>query len=820
MNNEFIEVWSRAWDYYHTRLSSKECNRISKISSQEDLLIHYHALNIKYSGTKTAKNLKKTQTFVAQLRAFSTVINTIVQAKPDIAGIVWGPLALILEEYLKEFGPRDLSARLQHALICYYAELIAQYQDAIEFLRAHPIKNFLFVNRRATRFSIQASKRLTALQEKTAWVEAEVDWEKYKVQQEQHNNIIKLISANALTAMTEKLPYKQLPYRRNLRFHFRGELMARMKSCLTPGTQDSRLLVVSLYGLGGIGKTQLALEYAYEYAEDYDAIFWMRAETEQKLKESFLTHARLLELESPGSQQDAALIRTFIKWLMTATTGSDNRRVKWLMIFDNVEDEHAIDQDWPVGAHGSIILTTRNREVAAAYGHECLEVPLFTPKESLIFMLDINPYVNATKEEFSAAQSISDRLGNMPLVLHSIGSYTRMANLSYASFLQHYADFDTNLLFRSGNPGSFYETSIHRTWTMALRCISSSRSLHTIDTAASTLIRISLVTRNPEGNRFGCHRIVREAILKSIESEDLAYLFDWAVFALNACFPKTLGGSPLLKEWNDCALLQPHLSALMVIYRRFQNSLRPPILLCEVIRRCAWYLSERGNFRTATGMVKEACSILHIAIEENNHPGYFPQYMRRLMADMYNTFGTIEYELNLPDHGRQWFEKADLHRAALIEDGTLESYDVEVMAIVDGNIALTHLARGVAEPSIYAFKLLLDTFHNKSSRGVWAANLSIAYRAKGLLDDSLLWCRQSFDWTLEAYGADSLSMAIVQFNTGNTLLAMKQDIDALSAFEYCLRIRQSKSPTHSYTAFVCHKLGSLLRSRADLTRAA
>lgn len=60
----------------------------------------------------------------------------------------------------------------------------------------------------------------------------------------------------------------------------------------------------------------------------------------------------------------------------------------------------------------------------------------------------------------------------------------------------------------------------------------------------------------------------------------------------------------------------------------------------------------------------------------------------------------------------------------------------------------------------------------------------------------------------------------VQFNTGNTLLAMKQDIDALSAFEYCLRIRQSKSPTHSYTAFVCHKLGSLLRSRADLTRAA
>lgn len=61
-----------------------------------------------------------------------------------------------------------------------------------------------------------------------------------------------------------------------------------------------------------------------------------------------------------------------------------------------------------------------------------------------------------------------DRLGNMPLVLHSIGSYIRMANLSYVSFLQHYADFDTNLLFQPGNPDRFYELSIHRTWTMAL----------------------------------------------------------------------------------------------------------------------------------------------------------------------------------------------------------------------------------------------------------------------------------------------------------------------------------------------------------------
>lgn len=178
------------------------------------------------------------------------------------------------------------------------------------------------MNHRAARFSIQASKRFVAIQEKTTWVEAEVDWAKFKVQKEQHKNIIKLLTENAFTAMTDQLPYKELPYRRNLRFHFRGELMARMKSCLEPGTEASRLLVVSLYGLGGVGKTQLALEFAYDHADDYDAIFWIRAETEEKLRESFLSHARLLQLGPPtGSQPDAALIRTFTKWLMTATTG-------------------------------------------------------------------------------------------------------------------------------------------------------------------------------------------------------------------------------------------------------------------------------------------------------------------------------------------------------------------------------------------------------------------------------------------------------------------------------------------------------------------
>jgi hypothetical protein len=243
-------------------------------------------------------------------------------------------------------------------------------------------------------------------------------------------------------------------------------------------------------------------------------------------------------------------------------------------------------------------------------------------------------------------------------------------------------------------------------------------------------------------------------------AEDLALHFDWAIFALNGCFPKATPGTPLLQDWNRCAVFHSQIVVLLEIYKRFSNSLRPPILLCEIVRRCAWYLVERGNFKDAKCIVSLACEILETGAANNNHPGYYPRYMCRLTADLYSTFGSIDYEQNAPLYGRQWFEKADAHRMRLLENETAEAWDIEMMAIVDGNIALTYLAENIPGPSIASYNLLLETFHDKNARSIWASNLSIAYRIRGETTESLLWCKKSFDWTIEAYGEESLSMAM------------------------------------------------------------
>lgn len=162
-------------------------------------------------------------------------------------------------------------------------------------------------------------------------------------------------------------------------------------------------------------------------------------------------------------------------------------------------------------------------------------------------------------------------------------------------------------------------------------------------------------------------------------------------------------------------------------------------------------------------MAKEACSLLEGAVEESNHPGYSSKYIRRLTADLYTTMGCIEYELNLQNHGRPWFQKARSHRQMLIQNDNAENFDLQVMALGDGNIGLASLAEtGTADSGIAAWTFLIDNFKGKSESGrsVWAANLAIAYRFQGNFAESLKWCKVSRGWTEDAYGDDSLSMAM------------------------------------------------------------
>ncbi|VUC20615.1 unnamed protein product, partial [Clonostachys rosea] len=767
------------------------------------------------------------------------------------------------EDYIKEFSNRVLPQRLQQSLIGYYAELICQYQDAIKFLEAK--RSRVFFIPRTSRFKRLSKQRSLYLLNKKKFIESEIKLLIFQIHQEQHREVIKYLERSKDPAMAFQFSCTDIQYRQNHHFHFRDDVLAQLHSHLMSGRPYCEYRAAGLHGLGGVGKTQVALEYAHRFSKEYGAVFWINAETEAKLTESLYSYARMVKNESPFvTEQKLGAIKNFRRFLNSPL--SEGRPFRWLAIYDNVEDVQLFEKFWLGGPHGSLILTTRSPEIAHACGGLDIPIPLFTAEESLTFMLDMNKSSSTlNEEELDVAREIADRTGHLPLALNSISAYARTTSSSYKSFIQHYRDFDTNMLFQDDKGhDSSYERSLRNTWTMTLTSIDPlARVLmetialldpdgiptelfqchdmkakfeyngpaktfprlsdclvdrfpdrSTFDTAVSVLWGKALITKSSGSERLICHRMIKEAVLQSLRKEDLELHFDWIVFSLNGCFPRT-NCTQMLETWDKCAMFHSQISMLLKMYKRFSDTLRPPILLCEIVRRCAWYLQETGYFQAAKEMLLDVFDILEQAVERRDHPGYFPRYMRRLTAELYSTYGSLEYEQNLPGYGRSWFEKADQHRMKLIEDETAQRVDIQSMALVDGDISLTYLADGFPDPSIGTYNMLLDTFDNQDLRYTWAANLSIALRAKGNLDESLLWCRKSSKWVTERDGEWSLKMAIVHFNTACTLLLMNRGDEAMAALKSSLRIRQEKSPMHRYLGFTQHKIGEVMKARRD-----
>jgi len=132
--------------------------------------------------------------------------------------------------------------------------------------------------------------------------------------------------------------------------------LEQMKKILQPGgySRERRRLVIG--GMGGIGKTQLAIVYANRHPDDYSSVFWLNAATEATVKQSFRLMAQeIFDVQELAVLDDEQILIQTHRWL------SDQRNKQWLLIFDNydVPSLYKITKYYPSASHGSIIITTR-----------------------------------------------------------------------------------------------------------------------------------------------------------------------------------------------------------------------------------------------------------------------------------------------------------------------------------------------------------------------------------------------------------------------------------------------------------------------------
>src|SRR5712691_7282674 len=168
-----------------------------------------------------------------------------------------------------------------------------------------------------------------------------------------------------------------IPYQRNPFFTGREELLLLLSTALHKNGRGTITEAYALCGLGGIGKTQIVLEYAYRYRDEYQAVFWVKSDTRENLRSDFLALATHLNLPEQHARDQAATVRAIQRWMQQQTA--------WLLIFDNADDLTLVRDFIAPGSRGHILLTTR----AQALGRLArrLDVEIMSPETGALFLL-------------------------------------------------------------------------------------------------------------------------------------------------------------------------------------------------------------------------------------------------------------------------------------------------------------------------------------------------------------------------------------------------------------------------------------------------
>lgn len=184
---------------------------------------------------------------------------------------------------------------------------------------------------------------------------------------------------------------------RLITFTGRDTLVTRLHDALTTGEPT---VVHALNGMGGVGKTALALEYAHRYAADYDIAWWVQAEQSDLIPDQLATLAQALDLATPGDTVPAAVAR-----LLGALRGQD----RWLLVFDNADEPATLARFLPQG-DGQVIVTSRSPHWDAV--GTAAEISEFTRDESVTLL---RGRVAGLSEQ--DADTVAEAVGDLPLVV-------------------------------------------------------------------------------------------------------------------------------------------------------------------------------------------------------------------------------------------------------------------------------------------------------------------------------------------------------------------------------------------------------------------
>ncbi|MCF2536273.1 MULTISPECIES: FxSxx-COOH system tetratricopeptide repeat protein [Streptomyces] len=230
---------------------------------------------------------------------------------------------------------------------------------------------------------------------------------------------MQVISAPSPETATRLRPIRSLPSR-NQAFTGRTTLLERVAASMRDGGQDGPADepgVVSLIGMGGIGKTQLALEYAHRHAQDYGLVWWVGADQLAAVMAGLTALASQLGLTAV---QPSLLIRAL--WVELAA------RDDWLLVYDNLDDLGAMNDLLPPDG-GKLLITGRDPRIGRIGTR--IDVPEFERDESITLLSRRCPTLSPED-----ADRVAAAVGDLPLSVEQVGCFLDETGLETSDYLR------------------------------------------------------------------------------------------------------------------------------------------------------------------------------------------------------------------------------------------------------------------------------------------------------------------------------------------------------------------------------------------------
>jgi tetratricopeptide (TPR) repeat protein len=257
-----------------------------------------------------------------------------------------------------------------------------------------------------------------------------------------------------------------LPFGRNSHFGQRQEEMTKLQAALE---QEGGVAALTqpqvVHGLGGVGKTQLAIQYAWEHAENFSALLWLPADSESSIATGLARLCEVLGLPEREEREDSVRAEAMRRWLRTHSG--------WLLIADNAdtrEVQAALLREMRDWHHGRVIITSRLED----WSLQSAPIPLGTWTDMqgaqwLQARLADKPITCSETD----ASALSGELGGLPLALEQAAAYMVQRRIGPAEYLHRFqaSAEKARQLLATAMPhggGTDYEKTVATTWLVTV----------------------------------------------------------------------------------------------------------------------------------------------------------------------------------------------------------------------------------------------------------------------------------------------------------------------------------------------------------------